>query len=318
MTQRERVYVNPLHNEDFPDPSVGVAGGRVYLYASQRHPSVASPNLQVRSTADWRAWSDHGPALTEVPAWGRNSSQFWAPSDLIRVGDENRLYYSTDVDGAEGMGIALARSPGPTRFQPVAPVLTGPGYQCIDPEILALEGRHFLFWGSQSEPIRCRELAPNGYEFASGSVAREVLRPAARRYESLLEGFYLKRHSPSGAWFVFVSGHNTWVRDEYAVTLYRGESPFGPYERCGVLLESNDHWWAPGQCSIHVDAVGEWWLLYHAVDPARPYIPGTEMFRRVLCMDPIRWENGLPVIAGRSPSHSPQPLPAVHRSAAKR
>jgi arabinan endo-1,5-alpha-L-arabinosidase len=101
----------------------------------------------------------------------------------------------------------------------------------------------------------------------------------------------------------------------------RSRSATGPFQTLeqangkthSIVLERRGYWIAPGHNSIVTDAAGQDWILYHAVDARQPREkPSDEInTRRIMLIDPIRWDNGWPVIDG--PSATPKPAPVTAR-----
>ena len=89
----------------------------------------------------------------------------------------------------------------------------------------------------------------------------------------------------------------------------RSKSATGPYETLeqakgkphSIILGKNGKWIAPGHNSIATDQAGRDWILYHAVDAARPRTKPTDDVntRRVMLVDRIEWRDGWPVVVTR-------------------
>src|SRR5215208_1199289 len=63
-------YVNPVLDEDFPDPSVLLApDGYYYAYATQTLRDGHWVNIQVARSADLVEWEHLGDALPDKPNW---------------------------------------------------------------------------------------------------------------------------------------------------------------------------------------------------------------------------------------------------------
>jgi arabinan endo-1,5-alpha-L-arabinosidase len=78
-----------------------------------------------------------------------------------------------------------------------------------------------------------------------------------------------------------------------------------------VTLYRNDDWVGPGHNSVVSDDAGVDWIVYHAIDPARPLLRSGATRRPVL-IDPIEWRDGWPVVHDdEGPSKARQPRPTV-------
>lgn len=290
-----------LFDKDFPDPSAFYDSKNkwIYLYGSRAYDGKGT-NIQLYRARSWHGpWIDLGLALSSAPDWGKKSTEFWCPDRVIKVEAEYRLYYATNPDDIDGMAIAFATSAKPYDFIPGKKyVVGGDAYSVVDPFILPYRGSHWLFWGSNRSPIQCQELTKNGYEFVAGSSPQIVLEPSSRKYEQLLEGFFLFQDPQTSLWFAFVSGSDTWTKDGYAVTCFKSVSPFGPFERVGVLIRFSKQWWAPGQNSV-VTKGGKHYFVCHAADADNPYFldnKNKDRLLRVPCVAEVVFAGGRPVL----------------------
>ncbi len=164
----------------------------------------------------------------------------------------------------------------------------------IDP----VNNKHLLYYGSAHEPIRVVELAHDGKTFISKSL--KVLYPGEGTFHKLREAAFVTYNSTWKRYFLWVSGDNTWAEKSYAVSVFWSSDPLKLFEAIPgehVILQPNEHWDAPGHnCIIH-DAVGNEWIIYHAVDPKDRFIPGTDRFLRKMCMNKIFYsDNGWPYV----------------------
>src|SRR5690348_8144584 len=87
-------YLNPILDEDFPDPAVIHApDGHYYAYATQTLREGHWINIQVARSPDLIHWEQLGDALPEKPGWAQTTQDFWAPS-VIYDGSKYVMYYS--------------------------------------------------------------------------------------------------------------------------------------------------------------------------------------------------------------------------------
>mmetsp|Transcript_5952 Transcript_5952/g.10691 ORF Transcript_5952/g.10691 Transcript_5952/m.10691 type:complete len:320 (+) Transcript_5952:38-997(+) len=234
-------YVNPVWNNDFPDPSVVRGGdGRFYAYGTGNAPfaiwdemGITSPeqrakyvekhevNIKVLSSPDLVHWTSEGMALKSPQdiAWS-DGLQFWAP-DVSKQSwngeDWYVMYYAAQLNGEEEnhkcIGAALSQTAtGP--FQDVGePVLCRPGYVAIDPHRVDVGAESFLFWGSGvNGSIFMTPLQPNGWGLLDGDMGNPVLHSDfASEYEGTIEGVWVDHdaHAPGGpTWWLYYSGSN--------------------------------------------------------------------------------------------------------------
>jgi arabinan endo-1,5-alpha-L-arabinosidase len=316
------VYINPVINTDFPDPSIFRASdGWYYAYGTKHDKSITSSNVQAARSRDLIRWEMLPDVMPSKPVWAKNTLDFWAPQ-VIESKGTFYLYFSTSPDSNMGMAIGVATSQSPTGpfIDSGQALVSAPGFAAIDPHAFndPISGKHYLYWGSGHEPIKVRELAPDWIHFAPDSHAIEVIATCDQTPgEKLIEGAYVIYRN--GFYYLFYSGDNCWQSSTYAVMVARSKSPTGPFEKMAqvenkpnsIILQYSNTWHAPGQNSVISDASGQDWLFYHAVDSKNPYLPGTNTHRRPMLMDPITYENGWPQVRGNTPSNTPQKAPSV-------
>ncbi len=297
-------YTNPIINSDFPDPSViYVPGDGYYAFGTHDEFSPTINNIQVCKSADMINWSEPEGALTEPPVWAKTCNKYWAPQ-IVKVGNEYRLYFAAEPDTKDGMCLALAVANEPHGFTDVGkPIAQLPGstYRMIDPCFFydAKSGKNLLYYGSAHEPISVVEIDNDGYSVISKPI--DVLQPKPGvKFESLREGAFVTYQKKYDRYFLWVSGDNTWVENGYAVTVFWSDDPqkeFQPIPN-NLVLKPNEHWDSPGQNCIITDAVGTDWIIYHAVDPQDRFIKGTTRFKRKMCTKRVWYdEEGWPSIA---------------------
>ena len=321
-------YTNPVFDFDFPDPSIlHTPDGWYYAYATQGvTPDFKSLNIQAARSRDLVHWERLPDALPEKPVWAKYTWDFWAPHVIYDDG-VYYMYYSAEPDQGAGLclAVATARQPAGPFIDKGEPLKCGPGFTHIDPFAFddPQSGTRYLYWGSNSTPIRVQELAADRLNFRSDTVPVFVLNPErGRPYEELLEGVWVTYRQ--GYYYLFTSGNACCGEGaHYAVMVARSSSPTGPFEKLGdandstssVILEENAIWDAPGHNAIFSDATGDDWIFYHAINAKDPehhdVIPDDDYYPRVLLIDRITYSNGWPEISGGSPSYTEQTGPSV-------
>ena len=324
---RDGYYLNPVIDEDFPDPAVIHApDGYYYAYATQTLRDGKWINIQVARSLDLVHWEHLGDALPDKPAWAQLTQDLWAPS-VIFDGTTYFMYYSATPDAHRdgpdhALAIATSQSPAGPFVDVGRPFLNGEGFHNIDP--MAYDdpetGKHLLYWVSGFEPIKVQELGPDRLSFAPGSSAIDLIWPNGRdgAFPRLVEASWVIRHEDY--YYRFYSGDNCCgPHAEYGVMVARSKSATGPYETLeqakgvphSLMLFKSERWLAPGHNSIVTDKAGDVWIVYHAIDVRRPRQTQHDEInsRRILLIDKIEWKDGWPHVG--TPSDEPKPAPIV-------
>ena len=322
----EDCYVNPVLDEDFPDPAIIHApDGYYYAYATQTLRDGKWINIQVARSKDLVRWEHLGDALPQKPSWAQETQDFWAPS-VIFDGSTYFIYYSATPDichhHERGHALAVATSNSPAGpFTDVGlPLLHGIGFEYIDPMAFddPVSGKHLLYWGSGFQPIKVQELADDRWSFAPGTEPVDLIWPNGKNgsFPRLVEASWVIYRD--GFYYLFYSGDNCCGPDaEYGVMVARSESPFGPFQTLeeakgvphSLILFKNDRWLAPGHNTVVTDAAGDAWIVYHAIDVNKPRQTQEDEInsRRILLIDRIEWHDGWPWVG--TPSDEPREAP---------
>ena len=321
-------YLNPILDEDFPDPSVILApDGYYYAYATQSLRDGCWINIQAARSKDLVRWEYLGDALPEKPEWASSTQDFWAPS-VITDGTVYFMYYSATPDfchhheRGHALAVATSSSPAGPFVDMGMPLLLGAGFEYIDPMAFddPATGKHFLYWGSGFQPIKVQELGPDRLSFAPGSNPTDLIWPNGKNgaFPRLVEASWVIMHDDF--YYLFYSGDNCCGPDaEYGVMVARSKSATGPFETLeqakgvphSLMLFKSERWLAPGHNSIVTDAAGDVWIIYHAIDVNRPRQTQDDEInsRRILLIDRIQWRDGWPYVG--TPSDEPQSAPVT-------
>ena len=318
-------YTNPVLDQDFPDPTVIKVGPTYWAYATQTFlGNGLRVNIQSASSTDLVHWTYRNDVLPTKPAWSTTVWNFWAPHVIYAAEQSGYImYYSADAD-TSGMCIGIATSTVPEGpFTDVgSPLVCGNDFVHIDPMAFddSVSGKHYLYWGSNSQPISVQELDADRVHFAAGSSPVAVIQPSGAPYEPLVEGPWVIRRA--GYYYLFYSGNDccSLPNPHYAVLVARSSSPTGPFQKHGAALGSDssailtgdDHFRGPGHNAIITDAAGNDWIVYHAVDPAKPTLSDGHSVRRPMLIDRLQYDaSGWPFVAGGHPSHGNATPPTV-------
>lgn len=301
-------YTNPVYPGDFPDPHVILVGDTYYAYSTN---SGTSNVPTIRST-DLVAWELVGDAMPALPDWSPpNFGNTWAPG-VIQLGERFVLYFVARdaASNRQCIGAATSGAPdGPFRdtvgWPFVCQVDLGGS---IDPyPFRDADGRLYLFWKNDGnccgKPVGLwvQPLADDGIALTGEPV--ELLRRDQAWEIPLIENPAMVLDS--GRYYLFYSG-NWWASPDYAVGYAVCETVIGPCQKPlnEPLFKYTAEVTGPGGQSFFADRKGNLWMAYHAWTGPNVGYPGGA---RSLRIEPVRFEDGRPVIHG--PTSDPQPLP---------
>jgi arabinan endo-1,5-alpha-L-arabinosidase len=292
-------------DRDFPDPTViRTSDGTFYGYATQFVTDARTVHIQAARSDDLESWAYLGDAMPERPAWAQSTQAYWAPHVVERDGTFY-LFYSAIPDDAdeEEMCLAVATSSSPGGpFEDVGqPLLCG-----IEIDVMVFRdprsGNWFAYWGSSGD-IAVQRMSDDLLNL-EGSGPTIVLQgwssPVRRPYEHGIEGpFVIYRR---GWYYLLYSGDRCCeFPPRYAVLVARSRRPDGGFRRIGsvegrrssAILTDWERWAGPGHCSVVRDDSGRDWIVYHAIDRRKPYLPSGDV-RRVMHVDRLTYRNGWP------------------------
>jgi len=252
---------NPLINDQFTaDPSARVLEGKVYVFPSHDLNCgtgwFCMKDYHVFSSENLIDWTDHGIIVSQDEvAWvDTTENAMWAPDAYERNGTYY-FYFPAIGDSSKGyqgrkIGVATADSPeGP--YEPQSEPIDN--VNGIDPNIFVDDdGQAYLFWSAGE--IYVAKLKDNMLELASKPKVIQNL-----PNKGLKEGPYMVKRA--GKYYLtYPHVEHERERLEYA----KGDSPMGPFEVTGVIMEQWEDCWTNHHSIIEYQ--GQWYLFYHHND----------------------------------------------------
>lgn len=266
---------NPVLRQNFPDPFLLEAGGRIYAYATNSD----GMRVQVSSSKDLQHWSTPADALVRLPAWVNQSKpDVWAP-EVLRVGSQYVVYFSarsksvTRPDGVGRLCIGTAVSEQADRdFVPRDTPLICDEFAegVIDVSPFRDGGRLYLYYKNDGNCcdrptwIYVRELDATGLATVGPTTRLGVSNDQPWEGDVIEAPTMFKR---GGAYYLFYSA-NAYDKAVYAVGYARCEGPLGPCKDASSqpLLKTPakiNGWFGPGHQSI-LQLQGRTIIAYHA------------------------------------------------------
>lgn len=276
---------NPVLEGWYADPDAAVIGGRFWIYPTYSAPYDEQVFFDAFSSPDLMHWRRHPRVLgKDSVAWARRA--MWAPC-IVEMGGRFYLFFAAnDIqsdDETGGIGVAVADRPeGPFEDylgQPLVDAFHN-GAQPIDQAVFRdpRDGAWYLIYGGwgHCNIARLRDDFTGFEAFGDGGVFREVTP------EGYVEGPTMIERDGR---YYFMWSEGGWTGPDYRVAYAVADSPMGPFERAGVILQQ-DPAVATGAGHHSVLRVGadEWVIVYHR----RP-LGETDRNHRVVCVDRLEF-----------------------------
>ncbi len=276
---------NPVFPGWYADPEGIIFGNEYWIYPTYSAPFEEQVFFDAFSSPDLVHWTKHERILdTSRVKWAREA--MWAPSVIKK---DQRYFFFFGVNNIQsdaepgGIGIAVADNPG----GPFTDYLGKPlidkfhhGAQPIDQFVFKdSNGDHYLIYGGWRH---CNIGKLNNdftgfIPFEDGNMFREITP------ENYVEGpFMFIRNNK----YYFMWSEGDWTGPDYCVAYAIGDSPFGPFERIGKILQQDITIGrgAGHHSVIHVPESDRWFIVYHR----RP-LDHTDGNARVTCIEEMRF-----------------------------
>ena len=271
---------NPLWAGWYADPEGIVFGDEYWIYPTYSAAYDDQVFLDAFSSPDLVTWTRHERILdTTVVAWA--DSAMWAPAAIEKDGRYYLFFAANDIQNpgdVGGIGVAVADAPGgPFRDHLGRPLIDAfyNGAQPIDQFVFQDDGTTYVLYGGWGHANigRLNDDVTALVPFEDGSLVREITP------EGYVEGPFMFKKDGR---YYFMWSEGGWGGDDYRVAYAVADSPFGPFERLGTILEQ-DPAIATGaghHSVIHVPGSDDWYIVYHR----RP-IPNLGRDHRVTAID---------------------------------
>jgi beta-xylosidase len=278
---------NPVFPGWYADPEVAVFDRHYWIYPTYSAPYDQQVFLDAFSSADLVNWTKH-PRIIDTTAitWARRA--MWAPSVIAKDGKYFLFFSANDIqdDKTEtgGIGVAVADAPsGPFKDLLGKPLLgqIHNRAQPIDQFVFHdKDGQYYMFYGGwgRCNVVRLKDDFTGFLPFADGVTFKEVTP------KGYVEGpFMFVRNGK----YYFMWSEGGWGGPHYRVAYAIADSPLGPFERIGTVLQQ-DPTIATGaghHSVLQVPGTDDWYIVYHR----RP-LGETNINHRVTCIDKMLFD----------------------------
>ncbi|HEY5755739.1 MAG TPA: glycoside hydrolase 43 family protein, partial [Steroidobacter sp.] len=288
-------YRNPVLHSDYSDPDVIRVDDSYYMVASTFHFSPGLPVLKSKDLVHWTLVSHALARLDFDPNYDlpgpvefddtaeripfntkmghRYAAGVWAPSIRFHEG-RFYVYFATPTEGVFMARAARAEGPWSAPVKVIAePNLEDPCPLWDD------DGNAYLVHSRVGAgPLILRRMSADGTKVLD---AGKVIVEDKERLPVLEGPKLLKR---DGYYYIFAPYGGV---GEGPQAVLRSKNIYGPYDIRTVLSKGTTHVQAPHQGGYIETPSGEGWFLH---------FNSTGAYGRIVHMQPVRWEDGWPVI----------------------
>lgn len=275
---------NPVFPGWYADPEATIFGKQYWIYPTYSAPYNKQVFMDAFSSTDLVNWTKHERIIdTAAVKWAKKA--MWAPSIIEKSGKYYLFFGANDVHEGEigGIGVAVADKPnGPFRDLLGKPLIgtIHNGAQPIDQYVFQDKGQYYMIYGGW------------------GHCNMVKLKPDFTGLEAWEDGQLYKEITPKGyvegpimftrkGKYYFMWSEGGWTGPDYRVAYAVADSPMGPFERIGTVLQQ-DAKVATGaghHSVVQVPGKDEWYIVYHR----RP-LGETDANHRVTCIDKMTFD----------------------------
>jgi beta-xylosidase len=277
---------NPVLPGWYADPEAHVFDGRYWIFPTYSAPYDEQTFMDAFSSTDLVTWTKHARVLDRSSiSWARRA--VWAPSIVEKDGWYYLFFGANDIQSDEevgGIGVARSRTPeGPFEDWLGRPLIDRfhNGAQPIDQFVFQdTDGAWYIVYGGwrHCNIARLSDDFTGFVPFPDGTTFREITP------EGYVEGAFMLIRDGR---YYFMWSEGGWTGPDYAVAYAVGESPFGPFERVGTILQQ-DPAVATGaghHSVLHSPVSDRWYIVYHR----RP-LGETDRNHRVVSIDLLEFD----------------------------
>ena len=255
---------NPILKGWYADPEAAIFNKQYWIYPTYSDIYNKQVFFDAFSSPDLVHWTKHEHILdTAAVKWAKRA--MWAPA-IIQKDKKYYLFFSAnDIQNNNeygGIGIAVSDKPeGPFKDYPGKPLIDKfyNGAQPIDQFVFHdKDGQYYIIYGGwrHCNIARLKNDFTGIVAFDDGTLYKEIT-PTG-----YVEGpFMFIRNNK----YYFMWSEGGWTGPDYSVAYAVADSPFGPFERTGKILQQ-DSLIATGaghHSIMHDTAKDLWYIVYH-------------------------------------------------------
>ena len=275
---------NPVFPGWYADPEATIFDSLYWIYPTYSAKFEEQVFMDAFSSKDLTNWRKHERIIdTASVKWAKRA--MWAPA-IVKKDDQYFLFFAAnDVRPGEvgGIGVGVADRPeGPFKDHLGKPLINEieNGAQPIDQYVFQHEGVYYMIYGGwgHCNIVKLKDDFTGLVPFDDGKVYREITP------EGYVEGPIMFKKD---AKYYFMWSEGGWTGPDYRVAYAMADSPFGPFERIGTILQQ-DTTVATGAGHHSVlkhPQQDKWFIVYHR----RP-LTETDGNSRHTCIDVMEFD----------------------------
>ncbi len=284
---------NPVFEGNYADPEGVIFGKTYWIYPTYSAPFRQQLHFDCFSSKDLVNWTKHERIIDQSSiSWLRLA--LWAPAALEKDGKYYLFFGGNDVHQGEvgGIGVAVADQPqGPFKDLLGKPLINDivNGAQPIDQFVFQdKDGTYYMYYGGwgHCNVVKLADDFKSIVPFEDGTMYKEVTP------KGYVEGPFMFIRDGK---YYFMWSEGGWTGPHYRVAYAIADSPFGPFERKGVILQQDPEvaTGAGHHSVIYNKKKDQYYIVYHR----RP-LGSNDGNNRVTCIDVMEFDkdgNILPV-----------------------
>lgn len=280
---------NPVFEGWYADPEGIIFGDKYWIYPTYSALYEDQVFLDAFSSPDLVNWTKHERIIdTTAVKWVKMA--MWAPAILEKDGKYFLFFAGNDIQNDDeygGIGVAVADKPeGPFKDYLGKPLIDKfyNGAQPIDQYVFKdKDGSYYIYYGGwrHCNVAKLKDDFTGIEPMADGTLYKEVTP------EKYVEGPFMFIRNGK---YYFMWSEGGWGGPDYSVAYAIADSPFGPFERIGKIMEQDpDVATSAGHNSvIHEPKSDKYYIVYHR----RP-LGDTGRDHRATCIEEMTFdENG--------------------------
>ena len=284
MAYGQKTAGNPIAEGDYADPEGVVFGKTYWIYPTWSDRYENQLHFDCFSSKDLVKWTKHERIIDKSAiSWLRMA--LWAPAAVEKDGKYYLFFGGNDVHEGEigGIGVAVADKPqGPFKDLIGKPLINDivNGAQPIDQFVFQdKDGTYYMYYGGwgHCNIVKMADDFKSIVPFEDGTMYKEVTP------KGYVEGPFMFIRDGK---YYFMWSEGGWGGPHYRVAYAIADSPFGPFERKGVILQQDPEvaTGAGHHSVLHNPKSDKYYIVYHR----RP-LGSNKRDNRVTCIDEMHF-----------------------------